>query len=156
MSEIFTIAVKNTTVANVADILAAYASATQALRILAVEFAANGQTTVGNYPISVKYLPPTVTLGTGGSTVTPNNINPAGANPTFTAHATDTIQATSSAGTKTIMASQFNPINGYYWQPPVPVGDEPKAALSGAFVLSLDGAPAAPINVSATMWVKEG
>ena len=156
MSEIFTITIKNSSLGNVADILAAYAGASAALRLLAVEFAANGQTTVGNYPISLKYLPPTVTLGSGGSTATPHNINPAGASPTFNGRAVDTTQATTSSTAVTVMASQFNPINGYYWQPPVPVGDEPKAALSGAFVLSLDGAPAAPINVSATMWLKEG
>jgi len=156
MAEIFTITIKNTTISNVADILAAYANSAAAIRLLAIELAANGQTTVGNYPISVKYLPPTVTLGTGGSSLSPSNINPQGAAPLFFGHGADTGQATTSGTAKTIVASQFNPINGYYWQPPVPVGDEPKAIPSGAFVLSLDGAPAAPINVSATMWIKEG
>jgi hypothetical protein len=156
MSEIFTITVKNTAVTTVIDVLAAYGSSTQSLRILAVEFAANGQATVGNYPISLKYLPPTVTLGSGGATATPHNINPAGASPTFNGRAVDTTQATTSSTAVSIAASQFNPINGYYWQPPTPIGDEPKTALSGAFVLSLDGAPGASINVSATMWLREG
>ena len=154
MSEIFTIVCENVSVSAAEDILAAYAASTKKLQLLAVEVAANGQTTVGNYPMRLRYLAATVTPGTGGSAVTPVNTNPDGAVASFTARANDTAHATSSTS-KDLVATQFNPINGYYWTPPTSSDDAPKADLSGAFILSLDGAPGAPINISATMWLKE-
>lgn len=153
--EIFTITCRNVAVSAIQDVLAAYAASTKKLRLLAVEMAANGQTTVGNYPIRLRYLPATVTAGSGGSAVTPHNVNPSGAAASFTARSNDVTQATSGGTATDIVATQFNPINGYYWQPPVPVAEEPKANLSDAFVLSLDSAPAGTINVSATMWLRE-
>ena len=152
--EIFSVVCENVSVTAVQDILAVYAAATKKLQVLGVELSANGQTVVGNYPIRLRYLPATVTAGSGGSAVTPHNVNPDGASPSFTARRNDVTQATSS-GTVDILATQFNPINGYYWTPPVGIGDEPKADLSGAFTLSLDSAPAGTLALSATVWVRE-
>lgn len=154
MSEIFTIVENNIAVSAVQDILAAYAASTKKLQLLAVELAANGQTTVGNYPIRVRYLPATVTSGSGGAAVTPHNVNPSGAAASFTSRRNDTTQAVTGGTAVDVIATQFNPINGYYWQAPVPVGDEPKADLSTAFVLSLD-AVTGTLNISATMWLRE-
>lgn len=155
MSEIFTIVCENVAVTAAQDILAAYASSGKKLQLLAVELSANGQTTVGNYPIRLRYLPATVTPGSVGSSVTPQNTNPDGASPSFTARRNDTTQATTSGTASDWVATQFNPINGYYFQPPVGLADEPKADLSTAIILSLDHAPAASINISATMWLRE-
>lgn len=152
--EIFTVVCENVAAMAVQDLLVAYAATTKKLQLLAVEVAANGQTTVGNYPIRLRYLPATVTHGSGGAAVTPNNVNPDGAVPSFTAARNNTVQATTSGTAADVVASQFNPINGYYWQPPLSVGDEPKADLSGAFVLSLDGI-SGTLNISATMWLRE-
>jgi hypothetical protein len=154
MSEIFTVVCSNVAVSAAQDILTAYAASTKKLQLLAVEIAANGQTVVGNYPIRIRQFGAAVTAGSGGSTPTPNNVNPDGAAASFTAHANDTTHATSGSA-KDIVSSQFNPINGYYWTPPVGVGDEVKCDLSGAIVLSLDAAPAASINLSATLWLRE-
>lgn len=152
--EIFTIVCENVAVSAVQDVLCAYAASTKKLQLLAVEMSANGQTTVGNYPLRLRYLPATVTSGSGGAAVTARNVNPDGASPSFTARRNDTTQATTGGTASDYVATQFNPINGYYWQAPVPVGDEPKADLSGAFTLSLDGI-SGTINVSATMWLRE-
>jgi hypothetical protein len=152
--EIFTIVCENIAVSAVQDVLAAYAASTKKLQLLAVEMAANGQTTVGNYPIRVKHLPTTVTAGSGGASVTPHNVNPDGAAVSFTARRNDVTQATTSGTAFDFIASQFNPINGYYWQAPTPVGDEPKADLSEAIVLSLDSVTGT-LNISATMWLRE-
>lgn len=154
MAEVFTIVCKNVAVTAAQDVLCAYVSSTKKLQLLAIEMAANGQTLVGNYPIQVKYLAASVTPGTGGSAVTPKNINPDGASPSFTARSNDFTQAT---GTPTDwVATQFNPLQPYYWEPPkgVAVGDEPKAELSGAISLSLD-AVTGTLNISATMWLRE-
>ncbi|MGH7239052.1 MAG: hypothetical protein ACREHG_03190, partial [Candidatus Saccharimonadales bacterium] len=85
---------------------------------------------------------------------TPHNVNPDGATPTFTGRANDTTHATTSGTAVDYVASQFNPINGYYWQSPTPVGDEPKADLSDALVLSLDSV-SGTLNISATVWLRE-
>lgn len=154
MSEIFTIVCKNIAATAVQDVLAAYAASTKILKLLAVEMNANGQTTVGNYPLRIRYLPATVTAGSVGAAVTPANTNPNGASASFTARRNDTTQATSSGTAIDLVATQFNPINGYYWQPPVQPGDEPKAILSTAFILSLDGI-SGTLNISATMWLRE-
>jgi hypothetical protein len=156
MSEIFTIVCENVSVTAAQDVLCAYAAATKKLQVLGVELAANGQTTVGNYPLRLRYLPATVTPGSGGSAVTPHNINPDGAAASFTARRNDTSQATSSGTIVDIVPTQFNPINGYYWTPPPAVqqGDEPKIELSGAFSLSLDGV-SGTLGVSATVWLRE-
>lgn len=154
MAEVFTVVCKNVAVTAAQDILCAYVSSTKKLQLLAVEMAANGQVTVGNYPIQLKYLAPTVTPGAGGAAATPKNINPDGAAPTFTARSNDFTQAT---GTLTDwLATQFNPLQPYYWEPPkgVAAGDEPKAELSGAISLSLDSVTGT-LNISATMWLRE-
>lgn len=155
MSEVFVIVTKNVAATAAQDVLSAYASTTKKLQLLAVEMSANGQTTVGNYPIQIKYLATPVTAGSGGSSVTPKNINPDGAAPSFTARANDFTQA--SGALTDWVASQFDPLHPpYYWEPPrgVQVGDEPKAELSGAIVLSLDGITGT-LNISATMWLRE-
>jgi hypothetical protein len=152
--EIFTVVCENVAVTAAQDVIGAYASASKKLQLLAVELSANGQTTVGNYPLRLRYLPATVTSGSGGSAATPHNVNPDGAGPSFTARTNDTVHAISSNTVVDYVASQFNPINGYYWQPPVGVGEEPKADLSGALVLSLDTVTGT-LNISATMWLRE-
>lgn len=152
--EIFTVVCENVAVTAAQDVLTAYVAATKKLQVLGVEMSANGQTTVGNYPIRLRYLPSAVTAGSGGTVATPHNVNPDGAAPSFSAAANNTTHATTSGTAADIVASQFNPINGYYWQPPVGVGDEPKADLAGAFVLALD-AVTGTLNISATMWLRE-
>lgn len=154
MSEVFTIVCENVAVTAAQDVLAAYAASTKKLQVLAIEMSANGQTTVGNYPIRLRHLPATVTSGSGGTAVTPHNTNPDGASASFTARANDTTHAVTSGTAVDYVASQFNPINGYYWQPPTPVGEEPKADLSDALVLSLDSV-SGTLNISATMWLRE-
>jgi hypothetical protein len=154
VSEVYTIVCDNVAVTQPQDILMALASTTKKLQLLGVEIAANGQTTVGNYPIRVRYLPPTVTVGSGGTPVTPGLLNPAGAAATFSARANDTTNAVT-GGTATIwLASQINPINGYYNAPPVPQGDEPLIELNGAVVLTLE-AVTGTLGLSATMWLRE-
>jgi len=153
MSEIFVITTNNSSVSAAQDILAAYAASTKKLKLLSVQLAANGQTTVGNYPIRIIEWASSVTPGTGGVSITPKNLNPSGASPSFTARAVDTTHATAT-NSNWVISDQFNPIIGYYWQAPRSEA-EPKANLSDAIVLSLDSAPGGTINVSATMVLEE-
>lgn len=152
--EIFTVVCENVAVTAAQDVLAAYSASTKKLQLLAVELSANGQTSVGNYPIRLRGLPATVTSGSGGAAVTPRNVNLDGASPGFTARRNDTTQAVTGGTAVDFVASQFNPINGYYWQSPTGVGDEPKIDISSALVLSLDGVTGT-LNISATLWLRE-
>ena len=154
MSELFTIVCENIACTAVQDILAAYCGGSRKLQLLGVEIAANGQTTVGNYPLRIRYLPTAVTAGSGGAAVTPRNINSVGASPTFTAARNNTTQATTGGTASDWVATQFNPINGYYWTPPCLPGEEPKADTSGAIIISLDGI-SGTLNISATAWFRE-
>lgn len=153
MSEIFTIVCDNIAVSAAQDILCAYAAATKKLRCLGFEIGQNGQTTVGNYPLRLRYLPATVTSGAGGAAVTPHNVNPDGVAASFTARRNDTTQATTGGTAVDVVSTQFNAINGNVWQPPT-WDAAPKADLSGAITLSLD-AVTGTINVSGTVWFEE-
>lgn len=152
--EIFSVVCENVSVTAVQDILSVTSASTRKLQLLGVEIGVTGQTTVGNYPIRIRYLPSSVTPGSGGSSVTPHNINPDGAAVLATARRNDPTQATSGGTAVTFVATMLNPIAGYVWTPPVGIGDEPKADLSSAFVLSLDGV-AGTLGLSATMWLRE-
>jgi hypothetical protein len=154
MSEVFTIVCENVAVTAAQDILCAYAAATKKLQVLAIEIGVSGQTTVGNYPMRLRYLPATVTSGSGGASVTPHNVNPDGAAASFTARRNDTTQATTGSTAVDYIATMLNPINGYYWQSPTQVGDEPKADISSALTLSLDSVTGT-LNISATVWLRE-
>lgn len=150
--EIFTVVVKNQPVSAIQDLIAAYASAGKKLEMVQLEVTANGQTAVSNYPMSVRYFPSAVTPGTGGAAVTPHNINPNGAAASFTARRNDVTQATGSP--VDYIATMFNPITGYFWQTPTQPGDEPKADISGALIVSLDGI-SGTLGISATIWLRE-
>ncbi len=153
MSRMYTAQCNNITVTAVQDILAAYAGTARIIRVHGVQLGANGQTNVGNYRIRLVRLPATVTPGSGGSAPTPQPVNPNDAAASFTARANDTSQATTSGTAAVIFSDEFNPINGYYWQPPFKEA-APEATLSQAFSLSLDSV-AGTLNVNATMWVEE-
>lgn len=94
----------------------------------------------------------TVTQGSGGSTPTPQNINPGGASSAITAHMNDTTQA--SAGTLTTLHSdvwQF--LNGFFWMPAPE--DRIFIAPATGFIVSLAVAPSASMTVSGTITYEE-
>lgn len=153
MGRMYTIQTNNVSVSAVQDILAAYSSASRVIKVHGVQMGANGQTTVGNYRIRLLHLAATVTTGSGGSAPTPQKVNPNDAAAALTARANDTTQATSNSATNVIFSDEFNPINGYYWQPPFRDA-APEATISEAFSLSLDSISGS-LNVNATMWIEE-
>ena len=101
----------------------------------------------------MRYLPATVTAGSGGSAGTVNKTNPADAAASATARINDTTQAISSGTIVDLWADDWNIINGFLWVPPVP--SRPFVIPpAGQFVLSLDSAPAS-IVASGTVWFEE-
>lgn len=94
----------------------------------------------------------TVTQGSGGSTPTPQNINPGGAVSGTTVHMNDTTAA--SAGTLTTLHSdvwQF--LNGFFWMPAPE--DRIFIAPGTGFIVSLVAAPSAAMVVSGTITFEE-
>lgn len=154
MSAIFAISCEAINVSATQDILCIYGPPYFKLRCLAFEISQNGQTTVGNYPMRLRILAAAVTPGSGGAAATIRNVDPNGVAATFTARRNDTTQATSGGTIRDYLATNFNAINGNYWQPP---RDDaaPKADVGEAIVLSLDAAPGATINISATIWIEQ-
>lgn len=153
MGRMYTIQCNNVSVSAVQDILAALASASRVIKIHGVQLGANGQTTVGNYRIRLVHLTATAVVGSGGSAPVPQKTNTLDAAAGFTARANDTTQATSSGATQVIASDEFNPINGYYWQPPFRDA-APVVQINEAVSLSLDSI-SGTLNVNSTMWVEE-
>jgi hypothetical protein len=129
------------TIAAAQDVLAIYPGAGKIVGIQAVTLAQVTGTTVANFRLRLRYLPASVTAGSGGSTPTPRPWVSGDAAANATAHANDTTQATSGSTIEDLWDDVWNSINGFIWVPPI--GSRPPViGLSGAFVLSLDQAPA--------------
>lgn len=98
-------------------------------------------------------LPATVTVGSGGSAVTPNPISTNDAAAGFTARGNDTTLATTSGTALTHHADGFNVRVPYVWLPP----PEHRIIVANAqaVVVRLNLAPNDSINLSFTAIVRE-
>lgn len=99
--------------------------------------------------LRMRFLPATVTDGSGGSTPTPQKTDPGDAAASFTALANNTSKATTNGTAVTIREDGANLYAGYsYAWPPA---DRPVIGPSESFVAELLTAP-----VSAGTWVMSG
>jgi len=137
---------QNIAVTAVQDLISLTATAGMVFCVHEVWVGQITQTTVANLNMSLKILPATVTAGSGGAAVTPSAMLRGDAASTVTSRRNDTTQATTSGTAIVARADVINPINGYQYLPPVE--DRPVIKLSEAFVVSLDTAPGASMNVS--------
>jgi hypothetical protein len=151
---VYTIEFDNVSVSAAQDLLAAYCGANMAVEVHSFVIGQVTASTVGNLRIRLRRLPATVTAGSGGTTPTPAKVG--GTNDsaaTFTAHANDTTQATTSGTAVTLHADAFNVVNGYQWV--FLKEDRPSAKPNEALVLSLDSPPGSAETMSGTMTVAE-
>lgn len=98
MGRIYTVGFKAVTISAVQDLIALKGSTGKVCRLRRVWLGMNDtalQTPQG-VKLNVKYASATITLGSGGSTPTPRPSDPGDAAASFTAHANDTTQATTS------------------------------------------------------------
>jgi len=105
---------------NAGDILCVYASSSMAFKVREIRLGQTASVTIGNLAVDLKTLPATVTTGSGGSSVTPDPVNPSDVAATITARMLDGIAggaAASSSGTVIHRPDVYNPINGYLYQP---------------------------------------
>lgn len=142
---LYSVSFQGVTLSAVQDLFNVLAGASKVLAIQCVQLGQITGTSVANYRIRGRYLPVTVTNGTGGGAGTIVRQVPGDAAATATARINDaTTQATSSGTAVDLWDEAWNSINGYLWTPPVP-GRPPIIGLSGAFVLSLDTAPSSVV-----------
>lgn len=142
---IYSVSFQNVTVLAVQDLISVTCGATKIIAILSVNLGQITATAVANTRIRLRYLPATVTAGSGGSVVTPRLFVPGDVAAVATSRANDTTQATSSGTAVDLWDDQWNIVNGFLWVPPVP-SRPPVIGLSGAFVVSLDTAPASIVT----------
>ena len=138
---IYTMSFTNVTLSAVQDMLAVYAGASKIFAVLSVNLGQVTGTTVANQRVRLRYLPTTVTTGSGGSAGTLKPFVSGDAAVTVTGRINDTTQATTSGTAVDLWDDVWNTINGFIWVPPIP-SRPPVIGLSGAFIVSLDTAPA--------------
>src|ERR1044072_7052875 len=134
---IYTVGFANVTLSAVQDMIAIYAGASKIFAVLQVNIGQVTGTSVANQRIRLRYLPTTVTTGSGGSAVTPRPYVSGDAAATITARQNDTVQATTSGTAVDIQSDAWNIVNGYIFVPPV-LSRPPINGISGAFIASLD------------------
>jgi hypothetical protein len=131
----------NITLSAPQDLLAVYAGSSKIFAVLSVNIGQVTGSSVANQRIRLRYLPSSVTGGLVGSPGTLKPFVSGDAAPTVTGRINDTTQATTSGTAVDLWDDQWNIINGFLWVPPIP-SRPPVIGLSGAFIVSLDTAPA--------------
>ena len=150
---VYAVPFKNVSISAVQDVIAIYAGSAKALEIHEVRLGQTTVTTAAQLRLTLRRLPATVTAGSGGTTPipTPQNRNDTAA--TFTAHANDTAQASTSGTGVDYTPDVWNLVNGYdmLYAPE----DRPVVNPNEAFIVSLDQTPSQALNCSGVALVAE-
>lgn len=149
---VYTMEFSAVAVTAVQDLLAVYCGASKAIKVHEVVLGQATATVIGNLGITLTRLNATVTSGSGGAAGTIVPINPGDAAATVTGRTNDTTQATATT-TNVIRGDVVNVLNGYQYLPPP--DDRPVVEPSGAFVVSLNTAPASSETFSGTITFEE-
>lgn len=138
---LYTMGFQNVSVAAVQDLLAVYAGATRMFGVHSVSLGQITGATVGFSRIRHRFMPATVTSGSGGAAGVVNKTQVGDAAATITGRTNDTTQATTSGTAVDLVDEIWNLVNGYVWYPPIP-GRPFVVPLSGAYIISVDSVPA--------------
>jgi hypothetical protein len=103
------------------------------------------------FALRCRYLPATVTNGSGGSSPTPRPLDPGDAAASFTAKANSTTQATTSGTAITLEENGCHAYAGFDYQFPYP----PIVGPSESFTFELITTPSATTTLSGTCIVEE-
>ena len=136
------------------DLVTVYGAAGKMLRILRCWVGATNTTAPTDQQIQLRmrYLPVTLTNGTGGTAPTPSRTDPGDAAASFTARVNDMTTKTSSSGTVVIVeANGANIKGGYDTMLPAP----PYIGPSEAFVFELLSTVSGTVNLSGGVLVEE-
>jgi hypothetical protein len=135
------------------DLIQVNGAAGKMLRILSVAMAMTDQSPPTNqqFGLRCRFLPATVSNGSGGSSPTPQPFDPGDAAASFTAKANSTSKATTSGTASILLEDGANAFAGYLYTFPRP----PVIGPSEAFVFELLNAPNGSPHLSSYVVVEE-
>lgn len=153
MGRIYTVVFEKVTVAAVQDLFQIKGATGKTLRIKEVSVSCVDATlpTACMLALRCRFLPATVTDGSGGTTPTPQKVDPGDAAASFTALVNNTTPATTSGTAVKIRDDGCHIYAGYSYAFPKP----PEIGPSESFVFELITAPAASSTLSGTATVEE-
>jgi len=152
-SRFYSIQFNNVSVSAAQDLFSVLSTASKAFRLCEFQLSADASTTTSELRLSIKRLPSTVTVGSGGSAVTPQPMLSTDSAATVTARSNDTTRATTSGTAATLFSASINVLNGWQFLPPPEY--RPTFALSQAMVIGMEVAPASAIVFDAYAVIEE-
>lgn len=137
------------------DLIGILSTSGMALKIHGMEFGQKTLTSWEAKQLELRINPATVTVGSGGSAVTPRGVNAGGraVAATFTARANDTTPQTTSGTQLLEQARDWEFLNGCFWMPK-PLF-EPIIKPSEGFAVNLGTAPSGSMTGSGVVYVEE-
>lgn len=153
MPRVYTVSMDNVAVAATQDLFTLLCSSTVPIEIHSVNMSQKSLTAWEAKDITFKRVPATVTV-TGGTSVTPRPMTPNDTASVVTSTINNTTVATSGGTIVTLLADEFNFLNGFYWSP-AGQDDRMIIAPSQAFCIRLGTAPSGSMNVSGSVTFAE-
>lgn len=153
MARVYTVSMDAVAVTAAQDFFTMLCSSTVPIEIHSVNLDQKTLTQWEARDITFRRLPATVTV-TAGTSITPRPMVPNDTASVVTATINNTTVATSSGTAVTLLASDFNVLNGFYWSP---AGSDDRMIIgpSQAFVVRLGTAPSGSMTVSGSVTFSE-
>jgi hypothetical protein len=151
VGQIYSARFENVTVAAVQDVFYLKAGAANPLKIHYIKLSAGGVTSAAEIRLNLKVLPATVTVGSGGSSLTANALDRSNTkSATATCRSNDTTQATTSGTAANMDGTQWNVLGPFEYLP-IP---ELRLCIQAAeaAVLEIPGAPASTVVSGTIQW----
>jgi hypothetical protein len=150
---LYTISFADVAVSATQDLINITATANMAFKLWRIELGQKTLTTWEAKGILVKRFPASVTAGSGGSAGNVRKMNNGDAAATVTARINDTTAMTTSGTAETILARDWEFLNGFIW---VPLPDErPVIAPSQGLNINLVTAPSTLMTASGFAVIEE-
>ncbi len=155
MPRIYTVATENVLVAAAQDLMQIKGAAGKIVKIKRVFVGATNTTlvTAQSLRLRCRFLPATVSDGSGGSAPTPQKVDPGDAAASFTAIANSTTPATTNATAVVLEDAGVHIFAG--WDYSWPAGTEPVVGPSESFVFELLSTVSGVVNLSTTIRAEE-
>ncbi len=153
MARRYTVAFENVSVSAAQDLFCIIGASGKMLRLISVAVGATDTSlpTAQMIRLRTRFLPATVTNGSGGSTPTPQKLDPGDAAASFTAHANDTTPATTNATAVLIETWGVHIYQGLDFQFPTPPVCGPSEAITFELLSTVSGT----VHLDGTALVEE-
>jgi hypothetical protein len=153
MARVYTVSMDNVAVSAAQDLFTLLCSSTVPIEIHSVNLDQKTLTAWEAKDITFKRVPAAVSV-TGGTATTPRAMTPNDSAAAVSATINNTTLATSSGTVVTLLATEFNFLNGFYWSP---AGQDDRIIIapSQAFCVRLGTAPSGAMNVSGSVTFAE-